>query len=169
VKQISKSMNELILHWCSHCKQLGHYKNECSYNTVYDTLIMFPRDIINLIFDFKCSLEYKELRKQYFQCKILPELRYILSLLQSTIIIRDKLKLLLDNLKETVGVRNRIDVITKILNIYVDFSWLIDKDPDVSRLKVVVQIALKRMFYVDTWTNASIYHKLLYNSYLTHE
>ena len=130
---------------------------------------MFPRDIINIIFDFKCSLEYKELRKQHFHCKILPELRYILSLQPSTILIRNKLMLLLDNLKETVGVRNRIDVITKILNIYVDFYWLIDIDPDVSRLKVCVQIALKRMFYVDIWTNASIYHNLLYNSYLTHE
>lgn len=157
------------MHWCSHCKHLGHYKNECAYNTVYDTLIMLPRDIINLIFDFKCSLEYKEIRKQYFQLKIFPEIRYILSLQQSTILIRNKLTLLLDNLKETVGVRNRIDVITKILNIYVDFYWLIHKDPEVSRLKVVVQIALKRMFYVDTWTNASIYHNLLYNSYLIHE
>jgi len=159
----------MILHRCSECKQLGHNKNKCSYKTVYDTLFMFPRDVINIIFDFKSSLEYRELRTQYFQCKVVPEIQYILSLHQSTIIIRDKLRILMKILNETIGTRNRIGMITNILNLYVDFYWLIDKDPEINRLKVCVRTALKRMFYVDNWTNASIYHNLLYNSYLPDE
>ena len=52
---------------CSICKESGHNKRRCVYTTIYNTLDMMPKDIVNIIYDMKVSSDNYSKMCEYYR------------------------------------------------------------------------------------------------------
>lgn len=154
------------LSWCSCCKALGHTNNSCISDYIQNILFFLPKDVVNIIYHFKCDLEYAMNRHNFLIKYTHPQCRVFKTKSTIWLFLKNNIKCLLDKVRILPTRNERIQVIAEIYNILIDRFLFIPHTHETVRFIHIVQRKLRTFYIENNWVNASYYHRKLFGTFL---
>jgi hypothetical protein len=159
---------------CKLCNQSGHPASKCTYKTIYKYLKQLPTVLVDIIFDYKTSTEHFDCTSMYFNGQISSRIANITRTLCLKKTMYKRLSVKLDYIKKKLAIADKIQCeierfnekrvhLSDLFNFVHDKHWLFCIDDG-----LLNTIRLKLLhFYIDrNWSNASVFHKIIFGEFL---
>jgi hypothetical protein len=156
---------------CKLCNQSGHPASKCTYKIIYKYLKQLPKVLIDIIFDYKTSTEVFDCNNMYFNGQISSHITRTVCLKETVFkSCKTKVVFIINKLSMAEKIPSKIERFTEqkvqlsdLFNCIHDKQWLFCKYP---KLWNQFRDKLLEYYIICNWSNASVYHKLLFGTFL---
>jgi len=152
------------LNFCSYCKALGHTHESCIYDYVQHFMHFLPKDVVDIIYHFKCDLEYFYNRHTFLNLYTFPKCKVFIPRKHTWKHARLSIKYHLNHFNANNSREEKIRTISAILEIIINYKLFIPftdwKFLDVVKMKLI------HFYQNDHWCNASFYHNILFGHFI---